>query len=579
MTDPKASGRLLSVRQLEVDHRDRSRGVLRPLLNGVDLDLQPGQALALVGPSGCGKSLTARALLGLLAPDFSWRGEIRWQGTRLAEPRGATWRGVRGRGLGLIMQEPLASLNPVLRVGDQVAESFRVHHGVSWSEARRRAVALLAETRVPKPEFVAERYPHQLSGGMRQRVLLAAVLACDPDLLIADEPTTALDMSVQREILILINRIRREREMALLFITHDLNLVPLLADRVAFMADGRIAEAESIKQVDLPPAPALPAIRAHQTMPVLQARDLVVHYEGAPSAAVTGVDLTLRPGQAIGLLGESGCGKTSLGRALARHLPLHRGTLELVGYESTLIGGNRARERRRRVQMLFQDPGHSLDPRQRVAAALREAAGPEGPPAEKLLREVGLDPAAGDRYPHQLSGGQRQRVALARCLAATPLALIADEPTSALDLAARDLVLALLTRIMRDRGLAVLLISHDLEVLRGVCQEVHVMYGGVIVEILSGGEGFAPRHPHTLALQAALPRTLRQDPGLWAEQSSRFHEGHGVTATGCPLYGSCPLQKPLCGKELPLLKRLSTGHWLRCPEAEEAGPSHFIDTL
>jgi len=578
MADSMARGRLLSVRQLEVDHCDRDRGVLRPLLKGVDLDLHPGQALALVGPSGCGKSLTARALLGLLAPDFAWRGEICWRGTRLTNPRGETWRQVRGRGLGLIMQEPLANLNPVLRVGDQIAESFRVHHGVSWADARRRAVALLAETRVPVPAFAADRYPHQLSGGMRQRVLLAAVLACDPALLIADEPTTALDMSVQQEILVLINRIRQERNMAFLFITHDLNLVPLLTDRVAFMTDGRIAEATSIAQVDLPPAPDVNAVRAHEVAPVLKARDLVVRYEGAQNAAVAGVDLTLRPGQAIGLLGESGCGKTSLGRALARHLPLERGSLQLIGDESTLTGGARERERRRRVQMLFQDPGSSLDPRQRVAAALREAAEPATPAPAQLLYEVGLDSAVGSRYPHQLSGGQRQRVALARCLAVTPLVLIADEPTSALDVAARDLVLALLTHIMRERGLAVLLISHDLEVLRGACQEVQVMYGGLIVEILPGGETFGPRHPHTLALQAALPRTLRQDPGLWAEKSARPHDENGANVTGCPLYGDCPLQKPLCGKELPPLLRLSVGHWLRCPEAEAAGPSHFIDT-
>ncbi len=578
MTDRVAESRLLTVRGLQVDHFDRERGERRPLLRGVDLDLAPGQALALVGPSGCGKSLTARALLGLLPPDFAWQGRIDWRGSPLTEPTSEVWRRVRGRGLGLIPQEPSSSLNPVIRAGDQIAETLQVHRGLSRGAARITATELLAETQVPEPELAARRYPHELSGGMRQRVLLAAALACDPDLLIADEPTTALDVSVQKDILALINRLRRERHMALIFITHDLNLVPLLADQVAFMAKGKIEEVVPVARVTMPEAPSLAVVAAGLPAPVLAASGVVVRFDGAPRPAVAGVDLELRPGVAVGLLGESGGGKTSLGRALARHVSLHGGSLRLDGEECIGAGGAALRAQRRRVQMLFQDPGGSLNPRQRVGAALREAAGPAGSAPDLLLAEVGLDQNLAERYPHQLSGGQRQRVALARCLATAPAVLIADEPTSALDVEARDLILALLNRIMAQRDLALLLISHDLEVMQGVCREVHVMFGGLVIEVLPGGGSFQPRHPYTRDLVKALPRTLRAEPSLWAEEHFLRRNVGVPTGRGCPLFGDCRLQKPCCGKELPPLKTISISHRLRCPEAEANDPSHFIDT-
>ncbi len=580
MSNPSAAGdSLLRVSGLRVEHFAREGGHGQPLVHGVDLRLDRGRSLALVGPSGCGKSLLALSLLGLLPPALSWQGRIAWQGTLLTDPVGTRWRSVRGRGMGLILQEPMSSLNPVLRAGDQIAETLRVHRGLGRRQARSAAVELLAETCVPEPEQAARLYPHQLSGGMRQRVLLAATLACDPDLLIADEPTTALDVLVQKEILALINRIRRQRNMALLFITHDLNLVPLLADEVAFMSAGRIEKVAPAVSVEVPAAPTSVAVAPATEAPVLSAHKVQVWYEGAPRAAVAGVDLDLRPGRAVGLLGESGCGKTSLGRALARHVPLHAGTMILDGKDNPAADMRAVRSQRRRVQMLFQDPGGSLDPRQRVGDALREAAGKLPVVPEDLLAEVGLEPDLATRYPHQLSGGQRQRVALARCLATSPSVLIADEPTSALDGEARDVVLALLERIMRQRGLALLLISHDLEVLRGMCHEVHVMFAGLVVEVLPGGISFCPQHPYTLDLLGALPRTLREEPWLWAEESFTPQGKGGPFGHGCPRQGSCRLQKPRCGKGLPPLKRLSSCHWLRCPEAEATDPSQFIDTL
>jgi len=579
MTEAPSAGRLLKVRGLRVDHRVSDRSSWLPLLSGVDLDLEPGEAAALVGPSGCGKSLMARALLGLLPSGFRWQGELAWSGTPLTDPHGEAWRQVRGGGLGLILQEPLTSLNPVLTVGEQVAETLRIQQGLSRARAEQGAVGLLAETRIPDPERIARCYAHQLSGGLRQRVLLAAALACGPDLLIADEPTTALDVSVQKEILALINRIRREREMALLFITHDLNLVPLLADKVMFMAAGRITRVMSVQRMPLPASPKLQVPARSPAEPILSARGLVVRYPRLERPAVAGVDLDLRPGQATGLLGESGCGKTSLGRALGCHVPLVSGTMTLAGVPYPSGDRRTVRTQRRQVQVLFQDPGSSLDPRQTVGGALREAAGPDGPGAGALLVEVGLSAALVDRYPHQLSGGQRQRVALARCLAPAPSVLVADEPTSALDAATRDQVLQLLAQVMDGRGLALLIISHDLEVLQAICGEIQVMYGGTILERLPGGEFFRPRHPYTRELQAAVPRSLRGDPALWGQTPLQPATDLVKISGGCPRYGICPAQKISCGKELPPLKMVSADHWLRCPEAETNGPPHFIDTL
>ena len=577
MTDPTDGG-LLQARDLWVRRSDPAGGPARELLRGVDLTIGAGESVALVGPSGSGKSLTARALLGLLPPGFDCTGEVSWRGQALGSPDSPAWRRVRGRGLGLILQEPLAALNPVQRVGDQIAETLQVHRGLDRNPARAAAVALLAEMRVPDPELAARRYAHQLSGGMRQRVLLAAALACDPALLIADEPTTALDVAVQKEILALISRVRRDRGMALLFITHDLDLVPLLAERVAIMDAGRITSVKPAADIALP-VPPTPAPGGPLPEPVLTARGLSLHFRGGARPAVGGVDLDLWPGQAVGLLGESGSGKSTVGRLLARHLQPDSGTITLDGRAVPGRRGAAARAARRRVQMLFQDPGGSLDPRQRLGEALREAAGRDGPAPAVLLAEVGLAGELADRYPHQMSGGQRQRAALARCLAPAPDVLIADEPTSALDAASRDLVLALLGRIMAQRGLALLLITHDFDVARRLCREVHLMCGGLIVETIPAGEGLGPVHPHGRELLRSLPRTLREQPELWLAPAGPNPVQRLSGGTGCPYNGGCPLQKPICGKELPPLKTLSNGRRLRCPEAETGGSSHFIDTL
>jgi len=572
MTDTKA---LLRVQGLTVSRPVPDSSEPMDILTGVDFELAAGQSLALMGPSGCGKSLTARALLGLLPREFTWGGEISWCGQSLVDPDGERWAAVRGRGVGLVPQEPATSLNPVRSVGAQIAETIRIHQGLTADSAWRQAVQMLRETQVPHPEVTARLFAHQLSGGMRQRVLLAAALSCQPKLLIADEPTTALDMSVQKDILALIHRLAQSRQMAILYITHDVHVAALMADQVAMMSAGTIQKIVPSRELVASSPPQVRLARDSVPEPCLVAQNIEVVYDPGRLPVVSNVDLTLIPGRAVGLLGESGCGKTSLAKALSGHLVDFGGELHL---QNELVSLPMTSTQRRQVQLLFQDPGSSLDPRQTVASALTEADNGRGRSPRELLLEVGLEPGLGDRFPHQLSGGQRQRVALARCLAADPAVLIADEPTSALDDAARDVVLTLLAKVMAERELAVLLISHNAEVVTTFCDQVMVMKAGHIVEVQLGGDRFQPRHPHTLDLLRAAPRLLGGDRQLWLAEQDEVKSTSFLTNTGCPHFGSCPLQKAYCSKELPQLRRLADGVYLRCPEAEVDGLSHFIDT-
>ena len=591
-------GDLLRVQNLTVSFPGSRNG--SDVLAGVDLEVGPGEATALVGPSGCGKSLLTRAVLGLLPPGAAWKGEIYWRGERLRDPHGRRWRDVRGRGMALVLQEPQTSLNPVMRVGDQIAETVRFHGRVSRRESRDRAVSLLAEMLVPDPAAKASCFPHQLSGGMRQRVLLACAMASDPALLIADEPTTALDVTVQREILALIKRIGRDRAMALVFITHDAELVPLVANRRVEMSAGRIVSVVDLNSSEISGPDDKTGIRpTHadveqgvilgRTPPVLLARNLVADYarssggkdslRDAARAPVNGVDVDLIPGRSLGLAGESGCGKTTLARVLSRHMVPRSGTITFEGEDFLSSRGKRLRQSRRRCQMLFQDPAGSLNPRQTIGRALGEAA-PGGDPTvvEDLLREVGLPGDLAHRFPHELSGGQRQRVAIARCLATDPRVLIADEPTSALDSASRDRILDLLSRTMNSRGLALMLIAHDFTVLHRICHRVSVMYRGMIVESYRVCDRHRIAHPYTLALMAATPANLNRDQAWWVEAGTGPGKPNTLIDTGCPLAGNCPLQKSHCVNELPPLTEVSPGHFLRCPETQVDGPSQFIDT-
>ena len=560
-------------------------GTAGPVLNGVDLRMDRGQTMALVGPSGCGKSLTVRALCGLLPPDARWSGTIVWRGQELRDPRGPDWQAMRGPGATMVLQEPAAGLNPVLRVGDQIAETVRLHRGIGSAAAREKAVQLLAEVRIPDPEDRARLYPHQLSGGMRQRVLLAAALACDPLLLIADEPTTALDPTVQRGILVLLEKVRRERGMGLLFISHDRDVVSLLTDQVAVMERGRVVAGETVDPSQEHEPGSDGAAKEPDRHPlILEVRGLRAGYEGPAlnrsGLVVRGVDVDLVAGQAVGLAGESGCGKTTLARALCLQIGSKTDSLRLDGKEIGKPQGGELREYRRRVQMIFQDPGSSLDPRQTVGGALEEALAGRGGRGRVpgLLQEVGLEKDLLHRFPHQLSGGQRQRVAVARCLAVDPAILIADEVTSALDQRSRRQLLGLFLGLMENRGLALLLISHDLDILQEVCSRVMIMYGGLIVEVFTPGLHGGGVHPYTRALQEAMPARLKQHPkGLAAVPDTDPGPGQ-PGGPGCPWYPFCKHAKPHCVSQLPTLQEVAPGHLLRCPETEADGSSHFIDT-
>ncbi|MEE2040010.1 ABC transporter ATP-binding protein [Nocardiopsis sp. CT-R113] len=538
---------LLSVRGLRVAYRTRTG--TRPAVRGISLDLRPGEVLALVGESGSGKSTTAHTVVGLLPP-AEVSGSItlfRRDGAPVdtVTASEADLRALRGGEVGLIPQDPMASLNPVQRVGAQVAEALRIHGHADRRTAPAAAVALLADAGLPDPGGAARAHPHELSGGMRQRALVAMALAGRPRLLIADEPTSALDVTVQRRLLDHLERLRAEQGLAMLLITHDLGVAADRAHRVAVMSEGRVVEEGPAEKVLTSPehpytralidaapglgpahpvlarpsrspaevrgrAPREPAVPA---TPLVRVKGLAKTFPGG-RRAVDGVDFHIGRGETYALVGESGSGKTTTARMLLRLTRPTGGTVEFDGTDVTGLRGAALRRLRRRMQIVYQDPYSSLDPRMSVAETVAEPlrAFGEGDRRQRraraaaLLDRVALPADTADRRPGELSGGQRQRVAIARALALNPDLVVCDEPVSALDVRVQAQILRLLAELQRELSVSYLFISHDLAVVRQIAHRVGVMRGGVLVEEGDTGALFeAPADEYTRELLAAVP--------------------------------------------------------------------------
>ncbi|ALZ85281.1 ABC transporter ATP-binding protein [Pseudomonas oryzihabitans] len=540
---------VLEIRDLEIliEGEEGTRQAVKQL----GLAIARGQTFALVGESGSGKSVTALSLLRLLPPSLGITcGAALLAGTDLHRLPERRLRELRGGRIGTIFQEPATSLNPVMRIGEQIEETLRAHTPLRGAAARARVVDWLRRVGIPEPERRIDDYPFQFSGGQKQRIMIALALAAEPDLLIADEPTTALDVTVQAQILTLLADIQRELGMAILLITHDLAVVRQVAHHVALMRHGEIVEsapAEDFFQAPRHPYArelfaaiptfakrgqtlagtprALPA--RHPGERLLEVQDLAVHYQIRRGAwgrtrdwvkAVDGVTFDLHAGETLALLGESGCGKTTTGKALLRLLdgPRIRGSARLGG-EDLLTADRRTLQRlRRQIQIVFQDPFASLDPRMRIGATLEQgllALRPELDAAERqgraaaLVKRVGLPGDTLQRFPHEFSGGQRQRIAIARALIVEPQVLVCDEPTSALDVSVQAQILDLLRELQAEMGLAYLFITHNFGVVEYLADRIAVMDGGRIVEQGSAEQVLrAPAHAMTQRLLAAVPR-------------------------------------------------------------------------
>ncbi len=532
---PPPDRQVLSVRHLAL--RLPAGGDRRHALEDLSFDLNEREILCIVGESGSGKSLAAQALMGLLPGAVTVEGgEAEFEGRDVLRLSRRLQRTLRGRRIGMIFQEPLTALNPSLRIGDQIAEVFEAHDLLTPAERRGRVLDLAREVRLPDPERLLEAFPHQLSGGQRQRAVIAMALALEPALLIADEPTTALDVTTQAQILSLIREIQDRRGMAVIFITHDFGVVSDIADRVLVLEKGVVVEqgtaAEVLRNPQHPYTRALLAAVPTGAPPARPepAGEVVLSVTGLEKTfrsraglflpkrevpAVCGVSFDLHRGETLGLVGESGSGKSTIARLVTRIETPDAGEVRLLGEDLGAMKGAALREARRRIQMVFQDPFGSLNPRRRIGQAIADGPIAAGVPrakamadARRLLELVGIDPDAAGRLPHEFSGGQRQRIGIARALALEPQVLVADEAVSALDVTVQAQVLDLLEQLKRQLNLAILFITHDLQVAAQICDRVAVMQRGRIVEIGPAAEIFAhPRHEYTRALLSAIPGT------------------------------------------------------------------------
>ncbi|MEV0321435.1 dipeptide ABC transporter ATP-binding protein [Streptomyces sp. NPDC050658] len=669
---PSGAGPLLRIEDLRVDIASRGRTV--HALDGVSLELAPGEALGIVGESGCGKTMTALSVLGLLPPGGEVTGgRVLFDGTDLAAAPAPVLQDVRGNTIGMVFQSPLTSLNPTMTIGAQVAEPLLLHRpDLNGKEAWARAEDMLRLVGMPQPAERMKAYPHQLSGGMRQRVAIAMALVCEPKLLIADEPTTALDVTTQHQILELIDGLRERLGMAMILVTHDLGVIANRVDRVAVMYAGKVAEQADVRGLfarprhrytealfaslperaadggtELHTIPGLPPnlstrptgcrfaprcsfatdecrtqeppladdeVRGgehrfacfHPVPDDAADTELVVPAAASPSgapgdvlvelgglvkefplkggvfsrgrgtvSAVGGVSLEIRRGETFGMVGESGCGKTTLGRIVAGLEAPTAGRVLFEGHDPAEMSRSERRAHRRRVQLMFQDSTAAMDPRMRVGEILREPLAIQGVGdrasrralIDGLLDAVGLPRGAVHRYPHEFSGGQRQRLGLARALTLSPDLVVADEPVSALDVSVQAQILNLMRELQRERGLTYLFISHDLAVVRHLADTVGVMYLGKLVESGPAEQVYAhPLHPYTRGL---LDTVNLPDPEASAGLARTPLEGETPSAakppSGCRFRTRCPMAQEVCATtEPPVTTPNSAGHRVAC---------------
>ena len=615
---------LLEVRGLHVEF-PADEGLVTAVA-GADISVASNSVHFLVGESGSGKSQTARAALGLLDPPGRISsGEILFhqeEGRPLdlagLKPRGAQMRHIRGGEIGMIFQEPARSFSPMHTVGFQIAEAIRLHRGLSKKDAWEAAIEALREVSIPRPELRAKAYSFELSGGMRQRAMIAIALAGEPRLLIADEPTTALDVTTQAQILRLLRRIQDQRRMAILFITHDLGVVADLADEVSVMRHGQIVESQEVHQLFADPQhaytrrllAATSSLRAPQVLdgtgagsPLDQeletaqtSRPALLSVRGLSRTytlksrlfglkrhhlhAVDDVDLDIYPGETLGLVGESGCGKSTLAKCLLRVEKPSSGSIthrltDDAGQDVATAAESGLSDYRKKARLVFQDPFASLNPRMTIRDILAEPLRALGPVRREtlvdLLELVGLDASHLSRYPHAFSGGQRQRIGIARAIATEPNVVLADEAVSALDVSVRAQILDLLAELQATRGLSYLFISHDISTVEGLAHRVAVMYLGTLVEVAPNATLFSrPRHPYTETLLSAVPIA---DPVRQRSRERIRISGELPDPTqkpsGCPFRTRCRFAQDICAAETPRLREIPGGGQVACHFAEE----------